>query len=362
MRRMGLMKFSLALLIALLLPVAYGQEQRGVRVLGEVTAKSDNGLMVKPATGEPVSVPIDSKTTFRRIAPGETDLSKASTISLAGVHEGDRVRALLTPAGPAASIIVISKADISKKHEADKAEWQRRGATGSVNSVNAERNEIEITERAGGAKKTTIVEIGLNTQFKRYAPESIRFADAKISSAAEVKSGDQVRVLGDRSADGSRVKAEVIVSGSFRNIAGTVISADAAAGEIRLTNLDTKKPMVIKVNRDTTLRQLPERMAMMLARVRDAGATPPPAPPAGNQPGGPTRGGDLSQMIDRFPPFTLTDLKPGEPVIVASTAGDPNRATAITILTGVEPLLAAAPQSTNRAVNGAWNFDINIIP
>lgn len=353
------MKFSIALLFSLMLSMAYSQEQRAARVLGEVTGKSESGLIVRPASGEPISVAIDGKTTFKRIAPGETDLTKAAGISLADVREGDRVRALLSPSGPAVSIIVISKADISKKHEADKAEWQRRGATGSVSSVNAERNEIEITERSGGAKKTTIVEIVSSTQFKRYAPESIRFADAKPSSAVEVKSGDQVRVLGDRSADGSRIKAEVIVSGSFRNIAGTVISADPTAGEIRLTNLDTKKPMVIKVNADTTLRQLPERMAMMLARVREAGGQPPA--PQGNQPG-PMRGGDLSQMIDRLPPFTLADLKPGEPVIVASTAGDPNRATAITILTGVEPLLAAAPQSANRAVNGSWNFDINIIP
>jgi hypothetical protein len=35
--------------------------------------------------------------------------------------------------------------------------------------------------------------------------------------------------------------------------------------------------------------------------------------------------------------------------------------TAITLLAGVEPLLTRAA-GDNRAVGGAWNFDINIVP
>jgi hypothetical protein len=67
-------------------------------------------------------------------------------------------------------------------------------------------------------------------------------------------------------------------------------------------------------------------------------------------------------MLERMPAFNISELKPGDAVIVASTAGaDPGRVTAITLLAGVEPLLTRAA-GDNRAVGGAWNFDINIVP
>ena len=63
-----------------------------------------------------------------------------------------------------------------------------------------------------------------------------------------------------------------------------------------------------------------------------------------------------------MPAFTISELKPGDAVIVASTVGsDPARVTAITLLAGVEPLLTRAA-GDNRPVGGSWNFDINIVP
>ena len=64
-------------------------------------------------------------------------------------------------------------------------------------------------------------------------------------------------------------------------------------------------------------------------------------------------------MIERLPALQLSELKPGDAIIVASTAGvDPSRATAITLLAGVEPLLTAPRQQENRALGGQWNLDI----
>ena len=76
------------------------------------------------------------------------------------------------------------------------------------------------------------------------------------------------------------------------------------------------------------------------------------------------RGGDFSQMVERMPAFSLSELKPGDAIIVASSVGpDPNRITAITLLAGVEPLLTGpAGQGNNRQLNASWNFDINIVP
>ena len=45
----------------------------------------------------------------------------------------------------------------------------------------------------------------------------------------QITAGDQLRGRGVRSADGTELAADEVVSGTFRNIAGTVISTDAAA-------------------------------------------------------------------------------------------------------------------------------------
>jgi hypothetical protein len=53
-------------------------------------------------------------------------------------------------------------------------------------------------------------------------------------------------------------------------------------------------------------------------------------------------GGDMiQQMLERLPPVTLAELKPGQMVIISSTVGaDPTRVTAIQLVSNIEPLVA----------------------
>ena len=62
------------------------------------------------------------------------------------------------------------------------------------------------------------------------------------------------------------VKAESIYAGTFRQLAATIVSIDAAAGEMKVTDLATKKPLFIRVNSDSTMKKLPDQLAQMLAR------------------------------------------------------------------------------------------------
>ena len=49
---------------------------------------------------------------------------------------------------------------------------------------------------------------------------------------------------------------------------------------------------------------------------------------------------DYQEMIERLPPITISDLKPGDGIIVSSASGgDPSRVTAITLAAGVEEFL-----------------------
>ena len=68
---------------------------------------------------------------------------------------------------------------------------------------------------------------------------------------------------------------------------------------------------------------------------------------------------DFQQMFDRMPALKLNDLKSGIPLIVVSSEGvKPSDVTAIVILTGVEPILAARPKGSSDMNLGPWNMSM----
>jgi len=92
--------------------------------------------------------------------------------------------------------------------------------------------------------------------------------------------------------------------------------------------------------------------ARMKGGANGAAAAQPPGggPPAGGEgqqgAGAARRAGmDLSQMLSRLPTETISGLKPGEAVMIVATApsGQSMQSSAVTLLTGVEPILTAAP-------------------
>jgi hypothetical protein len=385
-----------------------------VKAMGDVAAVDAGAktLQLKTAAGVTWSVTLTDKTLCVSVPPGEKDLKKATPIAIEAIKPGDRLLAR-GEAGSgantltAASVIVITKADLAQKHARDRAEWVRRSVAGTVSAVDAGKNEIAIsTQTRDGAKPVTI-QVSTATGYRRYAPDSVKFADAKPGSLAEIQVGDQVRALGDKNDDGSRVTAEEIVSGAFRTFAGTVISSDPAAGTVRVTDLQTNKPVTVHVKEDTLARKLPEMVAAMLARrlsggaaggapsggaaagggqgggagqwQRGAGSGAGPAGGPGGQggqggwsrgpggPGGPGGNGgrgqfDMQQMLERMPPLVLADLKKGDALVISSgRGGNPAEVTALTLLAGVEPLLMAAPRMAGGSVNaGSWNMDIGM--
>jgi hypothetical protein len=329
------------------------------RVIGEVTAVDAAGgqLTLKTDAGAPVTVQLTDSTLYLRVPPGEKDLKKAAKVTLADIAVGDRV---LARGAPATAVIIMTKSDLARKHAAESAEWQRRGIAGTILALNPTTREITVQVGPKAAGRTVSLEPAGDAVYRRYAPDSVRFADAKPSGFGELQVGDQVRGLGDASPDGTRFKAEQVISGAFRTLAGQVKSVDAAAGEIRVTDLATKKPVLVRANPDTTLRRMPPEMAAGMARFRErqAAGGPPPAPPADGagmrRPGGM----DFQRMLDRMPALNLSELKPGDALVISSTKGvDPSQVTAIAIVAGVEPLLTAAPNG-GRQIGEGWTFDI----
>src|SRR5690242_9152362 len=187
------------------------------RVIGEVTAIDANAkqISVKLDSGAVVPATVDEKTRYLRIPPGEKDLKNATTIAFENVAVGDRafVRGHMADdqkSIAAVAVIIMTKAELAQKHERDRDEWKRRGMAGPITAVNAAAKEATISTRTREGPKPVVVEMPDTVNFRRYAPDSVRFSDAKPGSFADLKTGDQLRVLGDKNADGTRIKAEEI--------------------------------------------------------------------------------------------------------------------------------------------------------
>jgi Cu/Ag efflux protein CusF len=362
---------------------AAAQPAQPARPVGVVTAidRDAKKITMKTDSGAEMAVLLGDAAGFRRVAPGEKDLKKATEIAFPDVTVGDRI---LVARGQVSSdqksvaatlVVVMTKADIARKHESDRAEWQKRGVSGIVSAVNPTAKQVTINVRTAEGLKPLVISLADGVLFRRYAPDSVRFADAKDGTFAEVAVGDQVRALGTRSADGLSFTAEEMVSGAFRNIAGTVISVDVANSTLKVMDLDAKKPLLVKINADSSLRRMQQQLAQMLAVRLNAPAGAPAAgnapaggPPRSGGPGGPggpggMRGGgmpDFQQMIERMPAFKLEELKAGDALIVAATRGaDAGQVTAITLLAGVEPILTT-PASRQAMVLGNWSLDMNM--
>jgi Domain of unknown function (DUF5666) len=363
------------------------------RRIGAIKAMQGNTITLAPDSGPDVAVTVQPSARILRIAPGERDLKNATPVQLQDLQVGDRVRVRGQASADGASIaalevIVIPHSDLDARHEQERQDWQKRGLGGLVSAVDPATGTVTISITSLGGKKNVAVQTSKNTVFRRYAPDSVKFDDAKPSVLQEIQPGDQLRARGDRSADGSELTAEEIVTGTFRNVAGLVNSVDASAGTISVQDLLSKKAVQVKITSESQLHKLPPEMAQRIA-MRLKGGAPPgtggtassstsgSAPVAGNgaQPGarsggvnsgggemgggGMRQGGapDFQQMLSRMPAVTIADLHKGDAVLIVTTQGTATGGgTAITLLSGVEPILQAAPNGSQAMMLAPWSL------
>jgi hypothetical protein len=324
------------------------------RVLGEVTEinSSTRQMILSTAAGQKVPIKIDEKAIFRRVPPGEKSLDKAVEIQLTDISAGDRVLARgatddQTKVFLARALVVMSKAEITKKSEADRAEWVRRSISGVVKEVNPQTKEITMVSRTPDGDQSTVITTQGSVRFRRYAPDSNNFSNLVQSSFDELKPGDQLRVLGEKGADGARYKAEEIISGRVRTSGGPIVSLDANSGEITIDDVATRKPLKVVINKDSVIRRFtPELVKQLQAAEGGKG------------------GGNIQNMIDHLPPIKVADLKPGNSIMVSSMVGvDPTRVNAVMIAAGVEEFLKwREKQSKPRELNLGLGLPAAAVP
>jgi Domain of unknown function (DUF5666) len=356
-----------------------GSIQKAVGTIKNVQADS---ITVTAESGGEITAKLASSTKILRIAPGEKDLKNATSLQAQDLQPGDRVLVRGEIAADAHTIsalavIVMKQADVSARQQQEQEDWQKRGVGGLVNKVDAGAGTILISAGGLGANSKTItIHVEKNTVLRRYAADSVKFDEAKVAPFDQIKVGDQLRARGTRSADGSELTAEEIVSGTFRNIAGTITAVDAANNAMTVKDVIGKDSVTVKVSSDSQMKKLPPEMAQRIAmRLKAASGGGDQQGAAAQNAGGPgggqaNRGGargsdangprgagggaggngapDIQRFLSRLPNSSLSDLQKGDAVMIVSTeGGDSGAVTAITLLAGVDPILTATPRATS---------------
>ena len=362
------------------------------RQRGTVKAIAGSTLTLTTDEGQQLAVTVTPSAKIVQLAPGSTDLKAAQPITLNDVTIGDRILVVGTTGTEAGSfsagrVILMKSTDIAAQHAREEADWQRRGTGGLVGSVDSVNRSFTISARGRGvAVKTTA-----STTFRRYAGDSVKFEDAKRGSFDQLQAGDQVRIRGNRSADAASIDAEEIVSGSFQNLSGKLTAVDASAGTVVLTDLATKRTMTVSLTANSAIHVLPPDAAMTLAARPSGSASSPVGKPnagaAGRTPGGQPfgqapgftsgqargdagsgsqqsgeggrrPGGDLSQTVARLPRVSIAELHVGDAVLVVASpaSSGSTAATAITLVSGVQSILAAAQGSAPAVTLSPWSL------
>ncbi len=378
------------------------QREKNLAV-GVVKSIGEKGLVLETKDGM-LDVAILSQTGFKRLPPDQLSLKAATESSFKDISVGDRILVTGKISADSKNIItktvyLVKNTDLKAIAEKERKEWTTRGISGRVKGIDVATKEITVETRAITGTVTTIkVTPKDDVKYLRYAPTSVKYKDAIESDISAVKVGDMMRALGDRSEDRSSFKAEQILTGAFVTVSGTVKSIDVEKNQVTITDLKTKKDVIIAVNSSSLLKKFPVETAQRLARMqmmirmRAAGIAPPnsgrtegdaaqnngtgkkPATDgkkpegdsseAGRRPGrgagrggGMRGGGDINEMINRFPTITVADLKVGDMIAASSPKGtDPGNLTAIKLLAGVEPFLTMPQIPAGRG--GARNTSV----
>lgn len=362
-------------------------------LIGEVTAidRGAGKIVVQTEAKTSATVTVGEKTVFRRVAPGQTSLAGAEQITLADVKIGDRV---LIPGGAAENVaarqfIVMAREAITAQRDKERETRRARTINGRVTAVNLEKKEITMQARGGGAQAESLtVAASGSVKLLRYAPDSLKITDAQPSAFADVRVGDQIRVVGDKNADGMRITAEEIFSGSVSRAVGTISDINTARGEVTVKNVQTGQLMTVAVGKNTTLRRITaevadalkqrferrrERQAERTTAGADAGQQPQNrenrrrnraerrnrANGEGNQNNGVAGQNNQNgsqnnnqadnrnpqQLFENLPPIKIADLKKGDAVLITTTSGGSAQMTAVSIVTGAAEMQQILQQS-----------------
>src|SRR5216683_6748678 len=253
------------------------------KAVGTIKSIQADSITIAAESGEgDIIAKLTGSTKILRVPPGEKDLKNATALQAQDLQPGDRV--LVSRAGIDGWRRSHDCCPGGDRDEAGRCRGRaatrprrlaKRGVGGLVTNVDAATGTITISSGGMGANRSIAVHIAKGTIVRRYAPDSVKFDDAKPAPVDRIKAGDQLRARGTRHPDGSEMSAEEVVSGAFRNIAGTIKAIDVASNTMTVQDAISKSAVVVKVSPDSQMKKLPaeigQRIAMQLKTTAGGG-------------------------------------------------------------------------------------------
>ncbi|MBK5256035.1 MAG: hypothetical protein JJE39_08375 [Vicinamibacteria bacterium] len=371
----------------------FAQTPAPAPVLGQVESVDATArtFSVRLDDGSALVAALAEKARLLKVAPGEKSLQNAAPIEFGVVTPGDRV---LIRGGSRSDgridgvlqIVVMAKTDLAARNEAEQRAWRERAVVGTVTAVDAPSGQFTIRVSSSssasaapptpaGAAATAEVSMVIDAKratLHRYSDTSAKFEDAKPAQVQDIAEGDQLRLLGTQSADGSTMNADRVVFGSFKTRALAIERMDIATGTLNVKDLESNEKFALTIAAGGAIRRIPAEMGAMLTMMAGGGARPggPPrdggAPTMGNErpeggsgrpdrgaPGtgapsagmggrGPGAGGPrgnrgMQGVVERMPTITLAELKKDDWVgAVVGKIDASGRAIAFNMLAGIE--------------------------
>lgn len=377
---------------------AMAQTPPAATVLGQVEATdvASRTLTIKTGDGTTLVIALAAKATVMKVAPGETSLQNATPIEFAGIAAGDRVlvRGGARSEGKvdgALRVIIMAQTDLARRDEEELRAWRERAVVGTVTAVDPAKDEFTIhvssTASAAGLAgqpgpppPNSVVIDARKAKLHRYADTSAKYADAKPARVSDIAEGDQLRLLGTRSADGSRIEAERVVFGSFRTRALAIEKVNPDTATLEVKDLESNQKFSISMVQGGSIRKISQEMAPMLVMMagggrpggprgegaqggaRPEGVAPsagggrPEGPPGagaqgatggrGPRAGGPRGGRGMPDLVERMPVISLAELKKDDWVgAVIGKIDDRGHAIAFNMLAGIEIFASRANRS-----------------
>ena len=362
---------------------------------GEITRIGENGKYIEIRTGAGnIVADLTDATKLKRIVGVKFDPQTAIDSDLSAVGVGDKVVVIGKVSADkkrisAKNIYLLTSGDLAKRAADFRESWRERGISGKVVSIDVPNRQLVVRTIEKSGEKTLSVTTHPATAFKRYAPNSASYSKAVKAAFGDVLVGDQVRVLGDISADGSGFKAEEIVSGTFRTIVGTVTAIDIEKFAITVRDVQFDQPIIIAVNPNSQIRIFPVELANNITsaptvRIPDGKAGDISKGKQHDGPGnskaserkGENHGdgdrppenssvrsdGNINDLFSELPGASFSDIKVGGQIGVATAEG-PSKATftALRLILGVEPFIrqqqaAAGPRNRNSGTSPSINI------
>src|SRR5215467_7770008 len=159
--------------------------------IGTVKVINGNLITLSPQSGPEIAVTVAQSARILRLAPGEKDLKSATPISLQDLQVGDTIRVRGPAAADAKSInalevILITRSAVAAVGDQIRQDWQKRGLGGVVTAVDAASGTVTISTTGFTGTKTFAVHTARNTVIRRYAPDSVKFEDAKPGTLQDI--------------------------------------------------------------------------------------------------------------------------------------------------------------------------------